>query len=338
MKILNMAKAQSNNLVTESPDIHDNDITNLEIVIIDDNGHETVLPNYNNLDNIPASNVLNEHVSFLPAEDRDDGILDDNNLITLPVVDGNKKRKRNRDYWSSTENKLLREKGASFCGRKRNEDGTTWNYDEKNKERQIKMSCHCKLSLKEKTLKCRVINEEQRKDIFKKFWDMSWGEKRLYIRILTKVVVPQRARDRKRTDKSRRSASLEYHLKIGNELLRVCKKMFLHTLDIGEWTVVNWTKNKSQKNIHRVADDNLENINEENKTAPKKKKEKEVKNLVQFYEELPKMESHYCRASTKKLYLEPIWKSKSDLYDFYKKDWCQQKAIKPVSLCSMKKT
>lgn len=48
------------------------------------------------------------------------------------------------------------------------------------------------------------------------------------------------------------------------------------------------------------------------------------------------MESHYCRASTKKLYLEPIWKSKSDLYDFYKKDWCQQTSISPVSLSKFK--
>ena len=135
----------------------------------------------------------------------------------------------------------------------------------------MKMSCHCKLSVREKSLKCRIINEQQRKDIFKTFWDMTWGEKRLYIRILTKVVIPKRDRDRKKTDKSRRSTSLEYHLKIGNELLRVCKKMFLNTLSIGEWTVENWIKSNRQKNIHKVADVSLENVNEENKTAPKKK-------------------------------------------------------------------
>lgn len=31
------------------------------------------------------------------------------------------------------------------------------------------------------------------------------------------------------------------------------------------------------------------------------------------------MESHYCRNSSSKHYLEPDWKSKSQLYDFYKK-------------------
>lgn len=29
--------------------------------------------------------------------------------------------------------------------------------------------------------------------------------------------------------------------------------------------------------------------------------------LNTFLDSLPKMESHYCRANTKKLYLEPIW-------------------------------
>ena len=206
-----------------------------------------------------------------PAEDRDEDIADDANLSTLVDVNCDKKRKRNNDYWSTTKNKLRREKAASFYGRKINEDGTTWKYDVKKQERQMKMSCHCKLSVREKSLKNRIINEQQRKDIFKTFWDMTWGEKRLYIRILTKVVIPKRARDRKKTDKSRRSTSLEYHLKIGNELLRVCKKMFLNTLSIGEWTVENWIKSNRQKNIHKVADVSLENVNEENKTAPKKK-------------------------------------------------------------------
>lgn len=40
--------------------------------------------------------------------------------------------------------------------------------------------------------------------------------------------------------------------------------------------------------------------------------------LKDFLVELPKLESHYCRASTKKLYIEPYFTTKSDLYRHYK--------------------
>nr|CAH7722702.1 unnamed protein product [Callosobruchus chinensis] len=39
--------------------------------------------------------------------------------------------------------------------------------------------------------------------------------------------------------------------------------------------------------------------------------------------------SHYCRESTSKLYLEPIWDSKAHLYKIYKTDYCQMHNEKP---------
>lgn len=43
------------------------------------------------------------------------------------------------------------------------------------------------------------------------------------------------------------------------------------------------------------------------------------------------MESHYCRASTSRIYLLPEWQCKKALYDFYVLDWCASHNIKPFS-------
>ncbi|KAK5643020.1 hypothetical protein RI129_009187 [Pyrocoelia pectoralis] len=44
-----------------------------------------------------------------------------------------------------------------------------------------------------------------------------------------------------------------------------------------------------------------------------------------------KNESHYCRTSTTKLYLEPLWESKAHLYRVYSNEFCKEKNI--ILLC-----
>lgn len=51
-----------------------------------------------------------------------------------------------------------------------------------------------------------------------------------------------------------------------------------------------------------------------------------------FLDALPKLESHYCRASSSRLYLEPMWTTKSQLYSAYVDDWCKNRNIKPISI------
>lgn len=47
-------------------------------------------------------------------------------------------------------------------------------------------------------------------------------------------------------------------------------------------------------------------------------KEKDQKLLFQqFFGSLPQLESHYCRKDTEKMYLEPKWKTKAELYRLY---------------------
>lgn len=54
------------------------------------------------------------------------------------------------------------------------------------------------------------------------------------------------------------------------------------------------------------------------------------KKRINFFNALPKLESHYCRKSSSKLYLEPNWTSKSGLYHCYKENWCKERNTLPL--------
>lgn len=67
-----------------------------------------------------------------------------------------------------------------------------------------------------------------------------------------------------------------------------------------------------------------------------------MSNRLQFLKEillpLPNMESHYCPASSRKLYLEPNWSSKAQLFQFYSENRCNVYNHKPLSSCTFHKT
>lgn len=106
--------------------------------------------------------------------------------------------------------------------------------------------------------------------------------------------------------------------------------MFLNTLCIGEWSVLNWVST----NIHNHADDNSDmEVNDQTiviqdevtASTRKKKLDQEKKDLIQqFFDSLPKLESHYCRKDSQKLYLEPQWQSKAELFRLYE-SFCESK-------------
>nr|CAH7713532.1 unnamed protein product [Callosobruchus chinensis]CAH7717262.1 unnamed protein product [Callosobruchus chinensis] len=125
--------------------------------------------------------------------------------------------------------------------------------------------------------------------------------KRTYISSLVDVIPAKR-----KIQSSRRNDTLVYSLKKGTEKMRVCKRMFLSTLGVGEWT------DMSMQNRKRCST----------------KGQKEA--MKMFLNDLPKMPSHYCRSSTARLYLEPVFQSKMDVYREYEK-YCGTKSQKPFS-------
>ncbi|CAH1995862.1 unnamed protein product [Acanthoscelides obtectus] len=87
----------------------------------------------------------------------------------------------------------------------------------------------------------------------------------------------------------------------------VCKKMFLATLGIGERCVREWVLNKCLPNMELGIEPALVEPPQDSECT---------KNVNQFLDSLPKVESHYCRASTRKLYLEPTWNSYRHLHHY----------------------
>lgn len=142
------------------------------------------------------------------------------------------------------KNKKAKEVGMEYFGKKRVDD--KWNYDIKRVGRKIKDRCSCKANPNRSKLKCNTITEEERMNIFRKVWELSWSEKTLYVDLFVVVRPTTRARDRKNNDSSRRENLFLYFLEKDQEKIRVCKYMFLHTLDIGEKAIRN-CKNQNKK-------------------------------------------------------------------------------------------
>lgn len=161
-----------------------------------------------------------------------------------------------------------------------------------------------------------------------------------YISCMLEMKETKRARNLKKQT-SRRKFSVEYYMTKGETKPRVCKTMFLNTHGIGEFSALQWKKENSQLG---ETDSNSDDDTE--KSAPDQSRKRTARNealkprvdcLQLFLKDLPKLESHYCRASTSKLYLEPMWKSKRSLYDVYAHEWCSEKNVKPLSIFTLEK-
>lgn len=157
---------------------------------------------------------------------------------------------------------------------------------------------------------------------------MTWNQRRVYINLLLTRHEVKRQRNRKNENASIRHKSLLYSLEVNNTKVRVCKKMFLNTLGVGERMVSNWLK-KNDENTN-PSQERVNCISEKRNQLFKQR----IETLKMFFNEMPKVESHYCRASSTKLYLEPNWQSKSELFNFYKDFWCKEKESKPLSIAT----
>ncbi len=134
----------------------------------------------------------------------------------------------------------------------------------------------------------------------------------MYVHGLIDVVPVQRRRG---AENSRRSNSL-FFLRVSGQRRHVCKGMFLSTLGIGEWSALNWAKER-----HTQAD------TEGQKHSNARRSVAGHEFIHNFLQVLPKVPSHYCRSTTSKQYLEPVFQSMADLYAVY----CRAAAEKNVT-------
>lgn len=217
------------------------------------------------------------------------------------------------------ENKYLRMRGKAYKGLKKDEDGK-YKLIKEVGSRKIGPPCTSKKCQKSKVFQCNLFTEIERTEIFKKFWEyLTWDMKRTYISSLVDSVPAKRKKEN-----SRRNETLLYSLKKGTEKVRVCKKMFLATLGVNEWTVREYSSR--QHGMHVAEENNSMEKRGRNTSSNKEKRDL----LNTFLENLPKMPSHYCRTSTSNLYLEPTFQSKAELFEEYCQ-YCEINGCSPLS-------
>lgn len=210
------------------------------------------------------------------------------------------KVKLGRAQWNKNIQKRLRQEGKEYTGR--NYDGNTFTAGIK-EERKLGERCKCQ---KPSTNRCKDVTDEQRGIIFKNVWKMTWEEKKIFVLSMSEMG----ACKRRRVDEtnSKKKASFQYYLKVNGENHKVCFNFFLSTTGLKE----TWLRDVLKK--HRQTEDDG-GVDEQKKTkSTLSERRQELKNFLQA---LPKMESHYCRKSSTKLYLEPVFQTVSAVYKVY---------------------
>ena len=183
--------------------------------------------------------------------------------ILTPTTDQNESRKRMS--------------GENYTGVKKNEQGVKTYCSERIGRFFCPPNCGKKCE-KSKDTKCKLLSEEDRANVFERFWkNVTWAEKRCYVTShVDRRGVQQRTKGP--GESSRRSYSYTYHLRKGGEVAQVCQSMFSSTLGMNIKTIYNWL-NKDPRSDQKEID--LKQTNDR-KTSAK-----------EFLLQLPKVESQY---------------------------------------------
>lgn len=108
------------------------------------------------------------------------------------------------------------------------------------------------------------------------------------------ISAPQHRRRASNNDNSRKGMSFKYFLMLRSNItaqrIHVCKVMFMRTLAIGQRQLRDWLTETSFVVTDPVpAPAPLQPGNDDSE---------EVNSIVELFDKLPKVESHYCRCST----------------------------------------
>lgn len=195
-----------------------------------------------------------------------------------------RKRSRIESEWIDVKSKTLLNTGREHINRK----GKTI------KERQLGVTCkeNCRL-------KCsKRVSKEERQLIFEEFWRL--GD---HTRQWDFIVRCVKQSDKRQTTvnpgtESRRKFSRKYYFKIKHDEIKVCKFMFLNTLNISEsWLTTALAKMQSSGAV--ISD---ERGKHKNRPATIKQEIKDsVRNHIKMFPTVP---SHYTRKDSQKKYLE----------------------------------
>lgn len=228
-----------------------------------------------------------------------------------------KKRPRNADNWQKNVAKKLRN-----CGKSYQSNITKQVVPERKLGELCKEAC---------TFKCREnFSNDQRRKIFGDYWNLQniekqWsfiassveevGRKDRYIKLDSegKVVEPKRTNN---------NAFYLYSEK--GEKIRVCKLFFKNTLAINNRPITTALGKKNKETNISSMKDNRGCHGHQPKTD-----ENLIKSVKEFINSIPKIESHYIRANSHRLYIDGS-KNIADLHHDYV-EGCKEKDVDYVN-------
>ncbi|CAG4958976.1 unnamed protein product [Parnassius apollo] len=233
-----------------------------------------------------ASNLSGELIEILRGgENKENNIINNREPSPSTLLSKNnaseenkkltRKRQRNPKAWKKNKKKCLKNSGIAYT----TEKGKLVN------AKQLKPGCGDKCRLK-----CTFkINEQQRLVIFKNFWILGDSNRqRDFVKNAMKEVKPKYSLH---NAQSKRSINAAYHLTVDGIIIRVCKKFFMHTLDIGHSFRTTACKKTTSSGI--VLEDLRGKHNKKGKLLPVFVKDGVREHLNSY----PTKESHYCRSS-----------------------------------------
>lgn len=224
------------------------------------------------------------------------------NIPSSPAKKG-RKRKRDENTWKRSLNKKFRNTGREYemhCKEKKVRSA-----------RAIKPPCteKCKLECSSK------FTEEERKAIFQSYWDLgNLDKQRQFIANNMESVHPRYQYVRVGGTRNKRSNNNAFYFHFNNVKVRVCKLFFRNTLDINDRNI-RTVQNKRNKVANAL-------VEEDNRGKHGKQKKIDIalkEGVRSFIEKIPKIESHYTRANTSKLFIDGS-KSIAELHTDYIND------------------
>lgn len=144
--------------------------------------------------------------------------------------------------------------------------------------------------------KCSInFTETQRKKIFESFWSLDDAHKCSFY---NKFVERKPVQRRRNAESQKKSYSFSYYFERDNLKVRVCKIFFLNTIDISDFRIYYRFKNLTDEDT---------GVPQEIKQGKHTKHclSEDIKNKIRNHiTSFPAVDSHYCRATTSKKYLE----------------------------------
>lgn len=231
----------------------------------------------------------------------------DVSILTSPLKKGIK-RKREEGTWKRNLLKAFRNSGKAY------------NMHTKSKkireERMVKPACgeKCKLQCSTK------FSEDERKELFFSYWNLGEIDKqRQFIANSMQAVNPRYRYIRVGGTRSQRKNNNAFYFNQNNQRIRVCKLFFKSTLDINDRPIRTVLEKQNK----------LANVLLEPDGRGKHGKQKSLDPIIregvrQHIDSIPKIESHYLRANTTRLFIDGS-KSIADIHKDY------------VAICNEKK-